>query len=187
MVLDLKPLSPKRTTMTYSPPLALPKRIHLVGRKNHGKTSLIIDLLHEYEAMKLHVGVIKHTGHDHELDTPGTDSHRLRLAGGTPTAILTPGLGALYHPGLSKQDAYRWLEPMYADCELVLVEGHLDCQDPVPKFEVWRAELGTTPLAQERDDILAVISDDSLPSFIERRPRSRPRELAVQILALMKE
>jgi molybdopterin-guanine dinucleotide biosynthesis protein len=51
------------------------------------------------------------------------------------------------------------MAPLFAACELVLVEGWID-RPGWPKVEVWRAEAGDVPLAAERADISAVISDD---------------------------
>ena len=58
-----------------------PLRIHVVGRRNHGKTTLLVELVEELCRRGLRVGTLKHSSHTHELDTPGKDSHRHRLAG----------------------------------------------------------------------------------------------------------
>ncbi|MEO2032331.1 MAG: molybdopterin-guanine dinucleotide biosynthesis protein B, partial [Planctomycetaceae bacterium] len=57
------------------------KRIHIVGRKNSGKTGLIVELVSFLTDLGYCVGTIKHTHHDHELDTPGKDSYRHCAAG----------------------------------------------------------------------------------------------------------
>ena len=57
------------------------KRVHILGRKNHGKTTLVVELVEYLTARGMHVGTIKHTHHAHELDTPGKDSHRHGEAG----------------------------------------------------------------------------------------------------------
>ena len=62
-------------------------RIHIIGRKNHGKTQLVVELVEEFSLRGLRVGTIKHTHHDHELDTPGKDSHRHRSAGAAVVVI----------------------------------------------------------------------------------------------------
>lgn len=50
------------------------KLIHIVGRQNHGKTTLIVELLEEFARQAIVVGTIKHSSHAHELDRPGKDS-----------------------------------------------------------------------------------------------------------------
>jgi molybdopterin-guanine dinucleotide biosynthesis protein B len=133
------------------------KRIHIVGRKNHGKTALIVDLLREYSRRGVRVGCIKHSPHRHELDAPGKDSHRHRTAGAQPAAIITPDLLGIYvAPGGA--DPYGLMASLFAGCDLVLVEG--DVEASAPKVEVWRQAVGGDCLANARGDILAVISDD---------------------------
>ena len=151
-----------------SPPGTGPQWLHVVGRKNHGKTTLVLALLEALRARGLRVGSVKHTGHEHELDTPGKDSYRHRLAGASPVAMVSAQLTAVYLPDLDPDRPYDALAPLYAGCDLVLVEGHLE--GPGPKVEVWRAAGGTPPLAGERADIAALISDDDpeLPGAVPR-------------------
>jgi len=132
-------------------------RIHIIGRKNHGKTTLVVELAREFCRRGVRVGTIKYSRHIHELDTPGKDSHRHRAAGGQPAAVITGDSVGIF---LTRdgRDEYERLEPLYADCQLVLVEG--DIQAAGVKVEVWRAEKGSACLAAERADIAAVVSDD---------------------------
>ena len=57
------------------------RRIHIIGRKNSGKTTLVVELVQQLSAMGKRVATIKHTHHRHELDVPGKDSYRHREAG----------------------------------------------------------------------------------------------------------
>lgn len=156
-------------------------RIHIVGRKNHGKTTLIVELLHELRARGVRVGSIKHSSHAHELDTPGKDSHRHRQAGAEPASIVTPDSIGLFLPRPATS-VYDLLEPLYADCELVVVEGNIDAVGI--KIEVWRAEMGTPCLASERSDIAAVISDDQPPVSTPVWPRGAVTRIVDRIVAL---
>jgi molybdopterin-guanine dinucleotide biosynthesis adapter protein len=133
-------------------------RIHIVGRKNHGKTTLVVDLVGEFCRRGVRVGTIKHSRHVHELDSPGKDSHRHRTAGSQPAAIITSDSVGIF---LSRdgRDDYQRLQPLYADCQIVLVEGDIDVPSGI-KVEVWRAAGGSTCLAAQRSDIAAVVSDD---------------------------
>ena len=67
------------------------KVLHIVGRKKHGKTTLLEELIRELTARGLRVGTLKHCGHEHELDTPGTDSFRHGKSG---AASVSEDLGA---------------------------------------------------------------------------------------------
>ncbi len=132
-------------------------RIHIVGRRNHGKTTLVVDLVRELCRRGIRVGTIKHSKHAHELDSPGKDSYRHRAAGGQPAAVITHDSIGVFMNRDGGCD-YQRLEPLFADCQLVVVEGHIDA--PGIKLEVWRAEMNSSCLAAERDDIAAVITDD---------------------------
>ncbi len=156
--------------------------IHIVGRQNHGKTTLLVELIEELTRRGVRVGTIKHTSHTHELDTPGKDSFRHRQAGAAPVAIVSKDLIGVYLPRDQEGDFYEHLAPMFTGCELVLVEGHLD--GPGVKIEVWRQAVGGLPLATERDDIAAVISDDPVSLQIPVWPRNDMTRLADRVLAV---
>jgi molybdopterin-guanine dinucleotide biosynthesis protein MobB len=156
------------------------KRLHVIGGKNHGKTTLIVELVQELSRRGLVVGTIKHTHHEHELDVPGKDSHRHRTAGASVVGILSPALHAVFLATGTRhgneEDRYTRLAPLYAGCQLVLVEG--DSAAMAPKIEVWRSELQTPPLAARNDSIRAIVTDDPVSTSTPVLPRSQVRQLA---------
>ncbi len=161
------------------------KRVHIVGRKNSGKTTLVEDLIRHFAAQGLRVGTIKHTHHQHELDVPGKDSHRHREAGAAVVGILSPRMTAVFRPhdvGPDTADRYAAMAPLFADCDLVLVEGHLAL--PGAKLEVWRAGVDQDPLALEHADIVAVITDDPCPAKVPIVPRHNLNRVATEVLRL---
>ena len=160
------------------------RRIHIVGRKNHGKTTLVIDLIKEFCRRGIRVGSVKHSAHRHELDLPGKDSFRHREAGADPSAIISKGLIAIFAPRKADDDCYARLAPVFANCELVIVEG--DIETAGPKIEVWRSDVGTPCLALERSDILAVVSDDQPAVKIPIWRRSNIGELCDRLVALIR-
>jgi molybdopterin-guanine dinucleotide biosynthesis protein MobB len=144
------------------------RRIHIVGGKNHGKTTLVVELVAEFVRRGLRVGTIKHTHHQHELDVPGKDSHKHREAGATVVGILTKSVNAVFWSNVDAQarirgpigdERYRQFEAAFSDCDLVIVEG--DTMTAAPKLEVWRAAPGTVLLAESLTNVLAIVSDDS--------------------------
>ena len=161
------------------------KRIHIVGRKNHGKTTLVAEIVRELTRRGLAVGTIKHTGHDHDIDTPGKDSYLHYQAGGAPAAVLTASRAAVFMPLPPQADAYSWLSPLYAHCDLVIVEGDLESSSL--KVEVWRAEPGTPSLSLEREDITAVVTDDPLETSVPVWPRGDIALIADRLVALIGE
>jgi molybdopterin-guanine dinucleotide biosynthesis protein B len=161
-------------------------RIHIIGRKNIGKTTLVVDLVHHFRALGYRVGTIKHTHHHHELDTPGKDSFRHRQAGAKAVGIVAPTMSAIFWPtpsdmsggaeerkacqleqedpagGLKQADdlsrQYEPFDALMADCDLVLVEG--DQQAQAVKIEVWHQGVEERPLAENNPSIALVVSND---------------------------
>jgi molybdopterin-guanine dinucleotide biosynthesis protein B len=158
------------------------KLVHVVGRRNHGKTLLITALVREFAARGLAVATAKHCVHAHELDTPGKDSHKHRTAGASMTAVMTPAMTAIFRPICTGEDRYERLLEAAGDAALLLVEGHLD--GPGIKVEVWRAKMGGTPFVAERDDISAIITDDPLTLTTPVWPRRDIAALADRFLSL---
>lgn len=139
------------------------KRIHIVGRKNSGKTTLIVELVSEFTQRGYRVGTIKHTHHNHELDTPGKDSHRHRQAGSSAVGILSPGMNAIFWPQQSNQTkaaSYEQFDSMMNQCDIVLVEG--DSKTSASKIEVFRAANAGQPMSNSDPLISAVVTDDRL-------------------------
>ncbi|HID74459.1 MAG TPA: molybdopterin-guanine dinucleotide biosynthesis protein B [Planctomycetaceae bacterium] len=159
------------------------KRVHIVGRKNHGKTRLIVELIEELARRGIRVGVVKHSAHRHELDRPGKDSYRQRKAGADPVAVVTAELIGIYLGREAGEDFYRKLAPLFGHCQLVLVEGHIDAEGP--KVEVWRHGRGDPPLAAMRSDIAAVVSDDRPEVTVPVWPRSQLAFVAEQLWGLV--
>jgi len=165
------------------------KRVHVIGGKNHGKTTLVVELVERLRALGLRVGTIKHTHHQHELDTPEKDSYRHRCAGSATVGILTPSMNVVFWPleeqSISDDESrYDAFTPMFEHCDLVLVEG--DSQTTSPKIEVWRASLGTRPLAEGDPSIAAIVSNDETGLPTPTWPRDNGILIAEKIIDLAK-
>ena len=161
------------------------KRVHVIGRKNSGKTSLVVDLVGYLNSQGVRVGTIKHTHHQHELDTPGKDSHRHRQAGAAAVGILSPAVSAVFLPAQAPDDLFRYqqMAPLFSDCCLVLVEGHSATSGP--RVEVWRAATDQDPLAAEDPAILAVVTDDPVDVPVPVWPRADIVFLADQVRGIV--
>ncbi|RIK84581.1 MAG: molybdopterin-guanine dinucleotide biosynthesis protein B [Planctomycetota bacterium] len=160
-------------------------RVHIVGRKNSGKTTLVVELVAELSSRGLRVGTIKHTHHRHELDAPGKDSFRHREAGAAAVGILSPAMSAVFIPATGTErdeNRYREVAGLFANCDLVVVEG--DLMTEAPKIEVWRAALGTPPYAAEHSTIRAVVSDDAASIGIPVWPRGDVGFVADRVLEI---
>lgn len=164
-----------------------PARVHIVGRKNSGKTTLVCELVREFTSRGIRVATVKHTHHHHELDTPGKDSHLHREAGAAAVGILSPQMTAMFVPSdreLRGERRYEQFESLFSDSRLILVEG--DLQSTAPRVEVWRSVVSEEPYAAKDSAISAVISDDSVCGLsCPVWPRNSVRNVADRILDLI--
>lgn len=155
--------------------------LHVVGRRNHGKTTLIQELVKLLSSRGIVVGTIKHCAHRHELEAPTKDSRKHREAGADPAGIITKDTCAIHLPRGEGEDPYLRLQPFFQACRLVLVEGHIE--GPGPKVEVFRESVDPTPLVVENGQINAIISDDKLEAGVPVWSRSDLDGLADRLLA----
>jgi molybdopterin-guanine dinucleotide biosynthesis protein B len=129
----------------------------IVGWSGSGKTTLLVAILPLLRASGLRVSTIKHAHHGFDMDVPGKDSHRHRLAGAHEVLVASSRRWAILHevegpePGL--RDLLARLEPV----DLVLVEGFKS--HDYPKLEVFRPELGKPSLWDKEPRVVAVASD----------------------------
>ncbi|MDO6731743.1 molybdopterin-guanine dinucleotide biosynthesis protein B [Marinovum sp. 2_MG-2023] len=130
----------------------------VTGWKNSGKTGLMERLVCEITGRGFTVSTVKHAHHTFDVDQPGKDSHRHRMAGAgqvllasrTRVALMTELRGE-EEPGLDH------LLGQLAPCDLVLVEGYK--RDGHPKIEAHRAVTGQPLIAPDDATVRAVASD----------------------------
>ncbi len=140
-----------------------PRLISVIGKKNAGKTTLVVALVKELARRKHRVMTIKHGSHPFEIDQEGRDTWRHMHEGGAERTVMeTPNLRVF----LSKPD-----EPMgprelaakfLSDADIVVVEGFKEAD--IPKVEVFRKAVHQAPLyspgAPDAALYKAVVTDD---------------------------
>ena len=133
----------------------------VTGWKNSGKTGLMERLVADFTGRGMRVSTIKHAHHNFDVDQPGRDSYRHRLAGATEVLLASHNRFALMHelrgdaePPLS--ELLTKLTPV----DLVLVEGYK--RAPHPKIEAFRAAAGHALIAPGDPTIRAVATDTAL-------------------------
>jgi len=130
----------------------------VTGWKNAGKTGLMERLVAEIAGRGHTVSTVKHAHHSFDVDHPGKDSHRHRVAGAREVLLASRNRFALMHEMRDeKEPTLGALLQKLAPVDLVLVEGYK--RDRHPKVEAFRAEAGTALIAPGDPTIRAVASD----------------------------
>jgi len=146
--------------------------IGFVAPSGGGKTTLLRRLVPILKERGLRVGYLKHAHHRFDLDLPGKDSFELRAAGADQVLLASSERWAL-----QVENRVRGADPDLeelltrfapGDLDLVLAEGFKYAD--YPKIEVYRAVLGEPPLYPRDPRIIAVATDDALPTG-EHPPR----------------
>ena len=136
--------------------------IGLAGWSGSGKTTLLTRAIPRLVARGLSVSTLKHAHHDFDIDQPGKDSHRHRLAGATEVLIGSDVRWALVHELRGEAEpALGALLQKLSPVDLVVIEGYK--RAPHPKLEVHRAALGQPLLSESDPTIVAIASDRRLP------------------------
>lgn len=130
----------------------------VVGWKNSGKTGLMERLVTEITGRGLSVSTVKHAHHSFDVDHPGKDSHRHRVAGAREVLLASRNRWALMHEldGEDEPSLQDLLEKL-SNVDLVLVEGYK--RDDHPKVEAHRQATGSDLIAPGDPTIKAVASD----------------------------
>ncbi|MGX0976657.1 molybdopterin-guanine dinucleotide biosynthesis protein B [Roseovarius sp. MBR-51] len=133
----------------------------VTGWKNAGKTGLMERLVAEITGRGYTVSTVKHAHHTFDVDQPGKDSHRHRIAGATEVLLASRNRFALMHELRDAEEpSLETLLQKLAPVDLVLVEGYK--RDRHPKVEAFRAETGNPLIATDDPTIRAVATDTAL-------------------------
>ena len=146
------------------------KIIAIAGYSGSGKTTLIEKLIPCLVMEGFKVSLIKHAHHEFDIDQPGKDSHRLRMAGAGEVLISSSNRWALMHELRGEDEpTLEAILSRLAPCDLVLVEGYK--REAHRKIETRRLEAkDRAPLSAADPNIIAVAADfaaqgEHLPVF----------------------
>lgn len=133
----------------------------VTGWKNAGKTGLMERLVAEITARGFTVSTVKHAHHAFDVDQPGRDSYRHRVAGASEVLLASGRRVALMQELRGAEEpTLKALLSRLSPVDLVLIEGYK--REPHPKVEAFRAEAGNPLIATDNDTIRAVASDTAM-------------------------
>ncbi|MGN0298535.1 MAG: molybdopterin-guanine dinucleotide biosynthesis protein B [Lachnospiraceae bacterium] len=125
----------------------------VVAYSGTGKTTFLEKLIGALKARHITVAVIKHDGHDFEIDKEGTDTWRMTRAGADMTVILSQSKAAVME---NRPMSLEQLLSQIHDVDLILAEGFK--KEKLPKILLYR-KAASQPLACPVKEAAAIVSD----------------------------
>jgi len=150
--------------------------VAFVGRPGVGKTTFLDALIPLLRAKGYRIGTVKHGIHGLHLDQAGKDSWRHAQAGAEVAIVSTPQALGVFRSLDREMGLEELMEGYLSDMDLVLAEGFKGKK--IPKIEIYRKELEGNLLTDEQDNLMAVVSDTSLPARVPLFSLNDPQSLA---------
>jgi molybdopterin-guanine dinucleotide biosynthesis protein MobB len=137
--------------------------ISVIGRKNAGKTTLLVALAAELARRKFRVMTIKHGTHPADTDQRGKDTWRHWHEGRADRVLMEgPGQRVLWEKTAEESEPIALARRYLTGADIVLVEGFKKA--PLPKIEVYRLAVGTDPIFDpahhDPADWVALVTDN---------------------------
>ncbi len=137
--------------------------IAFAAYSGEGKTTLIEKLIAALKERGLRLAVIKHDGHDFEIDREGKDSWRFAKAGADITIVSSASKTAYIQNGSLTLDE---LLDIVHEVDIILVEGYKN--QALPRIGIARSETGRG-FAGDISSFIALVTDmkieTKLPCF----------------------
>ena len=137
--------------------------VAFAGYSGSGKTTLVESLIPVLKQRGLRVSVVKHAHHSFDIDHPGKDTYRHRVAGAFEVVAASDNRLALIREfeRPTALSVHHLIAELYEGVDWVLVEGFKDSD--LLKIEVWRAPSADYPGKPARypdDDFVVAIATD---------------------------
>ena len=161
----------------------------IVAYSGTGKTTLLKQLIPLLTQQGVRVGLIKHSHHNVDVDTPGKDSYELRKAGALQTMVAGSRRWALMTetPEEATEPDLFFLASRFdsSKIDLILVEGFK--HEPVPKIALYRTEVGKPIDGLIDQHVIALASNRSVTAGIPELDLNQPQHIAAFILRWLTE
>lgn len=154
----------------------------LIAWSDTGKTTYLEKLIPALKKRGVRVAVIKHDGHDFDIDHEGTDSDRFTRAGADVSGIFSDSHAAILLNGHIEAEKLIFLISMSGTADLIITEG---CKKGKwPKILLYRESSGK-PMAADPDTCAAVVSDVQVQTSASVFPLDDPDALAEYLTGSM--
>jgi molybdopterin-guanine dinucleotide biosynthesis protein MobB len=118
--------------------------ISVVGKKNTGKTTMVVALAQEWTRRGKRVATLKHGTHPATVDTEGTDTWRHFHEGGAESVLIeAPTTRVLFERIRDEPDPIALARRFMIGADIVIAEGFTASY--LPKIEVFRSSEHKTP------------------------------------------
>ncbi|MCU1799496.1 molybdopterin-guanine dinucleotide biosynthesis protein B [Pectobacterium polaris] len=147
-----------------------------------GKTTLLKHVIPLLTHHGVRVGLIKHTHHQMDIDTPGKDSYELRKAGAAQTIVASSQRWALMTetPDQEEPNIYHLAGKMDASTlDLVLVEGFK--HEKIAKIALFRQALGRELSDLIDEYVIAIAADGEIDTMLPVLDINQPEQVATFI------
>ncbi|PWC15283.1 molybdopterin-guanine dinucleotide biosynthesis protein MobB [Brenneria corticis] len=156
-----------------------PRLLAIAAYSGTGKTTLLKQIIPILKSGGIRVGLIKHTHHHMDVDTPGKDSYELRKAGAEQTMVVSSQRWALMTetPARQQPDLHDLAKKMDASVlDLILVEGFK--QEKINKIVLFRQALGRSLDDLLDDYVIAIAADAPLAATLPQLDINQPQQVA---------
>lgn len=152
-----------------------------------GKTTLLEQVIPLLKTQGIRSGLIKHTHHQMDIDTPGKDSYLLRKAGADQVIVASNQRWALMVESPNKPLSLMQLASQMdsSTLDLVLVEGFKD--EPVPKIALWRRGVKGEIKDLLDQYVIAVATDEDMELNLPILDINQPMQVADYIVQWLKK
>lgn len=157
--------------MTPPPARPTPPIFTVVGRKNSGKTTLVVRLCAELHRRGHRVMTIKHGAHTFNIDPATTDTYRHYHEGNAERVVMAaPDKFALVQRWSEQLGPREIAERFLGEADIIVCEGFK--ASDLPRIEMFRRAVHDTPLyssnAPNAQLYLAIVSDVVFQSPLQR-------------------
>lgn len=144
-----------------------------------GKTTLLKHVIPLLINHGVRIGLIKHTHHQMDIDTPGKDSYELRKAGAAQTIVASNQRWALMTetPAQEEPNIYELVGKMDASTlDLILVEGFK--HEKIAKIALFRQSLGRELSDLIDEYVIAIAADTEINTVLPVLDINQPEQVA---------